>query len=189
MLSIENTHMKYSEVYIKYRPLVKKIISKYPIYLREDLEQEACFALYKASLNWCEERGASFDTLAYIYIQRACNSYMQDKSELIRTPVHKRRMRCASLDQLIADGISVEFSSPTTEDQLDSVILWNTFSNLMEAGILKRSDIELLYYKYIFNYSYERLGSMFNCSKHNISARISTLLQKLRPYFFGRKKI
>lgn len=174
--------------------MVQKIVNKYPSHLREDLEQEACFALYKASLNWSEERGASFGTLAYVYIQNACKKYMRDKAELIRIPARKyesgERIVCDSLDQLVADGLTLESTVGETDDaKIDSFVLWNFFSSLMEANILKRSDVELLYYKYVFNYSCEALSSMLNCSRMTVSSKVSNLLQKMRPYFFGRKKI
>ena len=183
----------YKDIHKKYTPLVLKIVHKYPLEFKEDLIQEGYIALYKAYRDWDPSR-AAFITVAYKYIKSACYKFVRDKAYIIRIPANTYKVgykiECDSLDQKVFTDLTlgeVFGIESVKEDSLDSV--WFMLKKLAEHGVITWKDFGLLYYRYFQQYSYCKIGEYFGYSPKIASQRVARTIQKIRPYFLGKKRI
>lgn len=187
--------MDYKELHAKYTPLITKILRRYPSFCREDLEQEAAIALFKAFDVWNPNK-ASFLTLAYRYITSACFKYMQDKAYVVRVPAHAQQKgihaECLSLDQEIAEGLSLEdlFGSESREELYDlSITIWSKLKSLAEKRVISWRDFAFVYFRFFQQCEYRVLGQYFGCSDKRAHQKIQRIIQRIRPYFLERNRI
>lgn len=183
----------YKEIHIKYTPLVQKFVNRYPLDFREDLQQEAYFALYRAYRDWDPSR-ATFITVAYKYIRNACYTYVRDRAYIIRIPANSYksgyRVECDSLDQKVFTDLTLGevFGIDSMKDDSFEFV-WSILKKLTEKGVITWKDFGLLYYRYFQQYPYNKIGDYFGCSAKTAAQRVGRTIQKIRPYFLGKKRI
>lgn len=183
--------MNYKELHTKYTALILKIVRIYPELYWEDLEQEASIALFQAFSVWDSKR-ASFMTLAYKYIKSACYKYMRDEAYIVRKRTLDSPIDCQSLDAFLGENKSIEdfFGTESQEELLDlSITIWDKLKSLAEKEIISWKDFALLYFRFFQQCEYKLVGKYFGCSDRAAQQRIQKIIQRIRPYFLGRKAI
>lgn len=187
--------MNYKELHTKYTPLISKLVRKYPDIYREDLEQEASIALFQAFISWDPAR-SSFITLAYRYISSACYKYMRDKAYAIRVPAKVYsdgfHIECSSLNELVSDNCTLEdlFGTESNENLLDlSITIWDILKRLADKQIISWTDFAFIYFRFFQQCEYKTVGNYFGKSEKYVCQRVQRIIQKIRPYFLGKKKI
>lgn len=154
-------------------PLVRFHVRKYPESLKEDLEQEASIALYKASKDWDPSK-SSFKTLAYNYIGYACKNYLK---KVYKNPVS------SSLD---SEDYSLEFLFK--EDSFESIsdlkiYFWSNLVFLVESGFLNIKDFHYLYLKYFLHCDHRTMATYFNSTSALVAQKLRSIILKIRPHF------
>lgn len=187
--------MNYKELHSKYTPLISRLVRRYPKEYREDLNQEASIALFRAFEVWDSSK-AAFITLAYKCIRIACSNYMADKARLVRTPKwlcsQGKHVDCESLDQLVTDNFSLEslFGVESKEDLIDlSITVWDQLKRLADKNVISWHEFSLIYFRYFQQYSYKKIAFYFDCTENVVQHRIPNIIRKIRPYFLGIKRI
>jgi hypothetical protein len=118
---------------------------------------------------------------------------MRDKASMIRVPQHKYAERvsvpCDSLDSLNLLGFSLDSVLGEYEDPIEDSFIWSYFARLLSSGVISREDLTLLYYKYMKGCSCNTIAVALNMNRRTVNARIERIIRRVRPYFFGHRKI